>query len=223
MWDGALSWCNSPSSFVAEVRGEVFAYFHAFSVKHHSIMRNGLFGLPGRILCEQSPWCQRKLWSCSWLYSSPVSPFSVSMRLDDPCMSHSFFPERFSNQCQGFRRTFSEICTKFNTDAMWDQLLNITKSSTWKINTSTQLRDILYTDSQYMIVLLSTVVSCYCNCCQMAVPVSENMDAPSYDHTMGFPDRRIYKMLISVHVMYRSPCNKRLAANITACTICSII
>jgi hypothetical protein len=35
-------------------------------------------GLPGRILCEQSPWCQRKWWACSWLRSSPVSPFGLS-------------------------------------------------------------------------------------------------------------------------------------------------
>jgi hypothetical protein len=35
------------SSFVAKVRGEVFAYFHAVAVKCHSSMRNLLFGLPG--------------------------------------------------------------------------------------------------------------------------------------------------------------------------------
>jgi hypothetical protein len=33
------------SSFVAKVRGEVFAHFHAFAVKLHSSMRNGLFGI----------------------------------------------------------------------------------------------------------------------------------------------------------------------------------
>jgi hypothetical protein len=35
-------------------------------------MRNWLFGLPGRILCEQSPRCQRKCWACPWTCSSPV-------------------------------------------------------------------------------------------------------------------------------------------------------
>jgi hypothetical protein len=47
-----------------------------------SSMRNWPFGLPGWILCEQSPWCQRKWWACSWLCPSPVSPFSVSVSLD---------------------------------------------------------------------------------------------------------------------------------------------
>jgi hypothetical protein len=40
-------------------------------------MLNWMFGLPGRILCEHSPWCQSKWWACSWLCSSHVSPFSV--------------------------------------------------------------------------------------------------------------------------------------------------
>jgi hypothetical protein len=39
-------------SFVAKVRGEVFAHFIAFIVKRHSSVRNWLFGLPGRILDE---------------------------------------------------------------------------------------------------------------------------------------------------------------------------
>jgi hypothetical protein len=56
---------------------EVFAHFHAITIKYHSSMRNWLFALPGRILYEQSPWCQRKWWSCSWLCSSPVLPLSV--------------------------------------------------------------------------------------------------------------------------------------------------
>jgi hypothetical protein len=40
------------SSFVARVRGEVFAHFHAVAVKRHSSMRNWLFRLLGRILYE---------------------------------------------------------------------------------------------------------------------------------------------------------------------------
>jgi hypothetical protein len=42
------------SSFVAKVQVEVFAYFKAVAVKPRSSMRNELFDLPGRILCEQS-------------------------------------------------------------------------------------------------------------------------------------------------------------------------
>jgi hypothetical protein len=41
-------------SFVAIVRGKVFAHYHTVAEKHHSSMRNWLFGLPGWILCEQS-------------------------------------------------------------------------------------------------------------------------------------------------------------------------
>jgi hypothetical protein len=34
------------SSFVAKVRSKVFVHFHALTIKHHSSMRNLLFGLP---------------------------------------------------------------------------------------------------------------------------------------------------------------------------------
>jgi hypothetical protein len=72
VWEGALSWCNN-NFFYAKVRCEDFANFHSFTVRHHNSMRNRLFGLPGRIKCEQSPSCQRKLWACCWHESSLVS------------------------------------------------------------------------------------------------------------------------------------------------------
>jgi hypothetical protein len=67
-------------SFVSKVRGEVFAHFYAVVVSQHRNSSSNsswdwLFRLAGRILCEQSPWCTRKCWACSWLYSSPVLPF----------------------------------------------------------------------------------------------------------------------------------------------------
>jgi hypothetical protein len=43
------------SSFVAKVRGEIFAHSHAVSVTFDSNVRNLLFGLPGRILSKHSP------------------------------------------------------------------------------------------------------------------------------------------------------------------------
>jgi hypothetical protein len=55
------------SSFVAKVQGEVFSHFHTFTVEDHSSMRNSLFGLPERILYEQSPWYEGKWWACSRL------------------------------------------------------------------------------------------------------------------------------------------------------------
>jgi hypothetical protein len=72
----------TPSSIAPKVRGEVFSHFHAIAVKIHSSMRDWLFGYPGRILCAQSPWCRRKWGVCSWLCSSPLSPYSVSMSSD---------------------------------------------------------------------------------------------------------------------------------------------
>jgi hypothetical protein len=102
------------SSFVAKVRGEVFA--------SHSSMWNWLLGLPGQIFCEQSPWCQRKWIAWSWLCSLPVSPFPVSLSLDmpfeHPCTAHAFFSEGWSNHCQGLRRTLSEICTGFGAHSL---------------------------------------------------------------------------------------------------------
>jgi hypothetical protein len=109
----SVRWCFGAtcSSFVAKVKGEVFSHFHAVCVKRHSSMRNCLFGLPGRILREQSPWCQMKCWACSWLCSSPASHFPVSVSLDFPCTAHAVFLDRVSNHCHGLRRTFSKFCT----------------------------------------------------------------------------------------------------------------
>jgi hypothetical protein len=111
------------SSFVANIRGEVFAHFQAVIIKRHSSMRNWLFGLPGRILCEQSPW-----WTWFWLCSLPVSPFSIcpeqSMLYKRPCAAYTFFPEHLSNQCQSLRRTFAEICTKFDAYSLSDPSRN---------------------------------------------------------------------------------------------------
>jgi hypothetical protein len=75
---------------------------------------------------EQSFWCQRKLWACSWLCSSPHRLFSVSVSLGFPCTAHAFFPERVSNHCQGLRRTFTQICTKLDAvplpDPPWNRI-----------------------------------------------------------------------------------------------------
>jgi hypothetical protein len=46
---------QQPVIFGAKVWSEVFAHFHAVAVKHHGSVRNWLFGLPGKILCEQFP------------------------------------------------------------------------------------------------------------------------------------------------------------------------
>jgi hypothetical protein len=58
------------SSFIAKVRGKVFAHFHTVAIKHHSSLRNWLVGLPGRILCEQSPSCKKNM---SMLFTFPFA------------------------------------------------------------------------------------------------------------------------------------------------------
>jgi hypothetical protein len=49
--------CNdaTASYFVAKVRGEAVAHFHAVAMKRHSSLRNWLFCLSERILYEHSP------------------------------------------------------------------------------------------------------------------------------------------------------------------------
>jgi hypothetical protein len=64
--------------------------------------------------------------------------FSASVSLDCLCMAHAFFPERLSNHCQGLRRTFSEICTKF--DAVLCRIHR--EIALGQIYDSTQLREI---------------------------------------------------------------------------------
>jgi hypothetical protein len=59
VWDCALSWRNS-QFFCHQSLGRILCTSSCSSVKRHSNMGNWLFGLPWRILCEQSPWCQRR-------------------------------------------------------------------------------------------------------------------------------------------------------------------
>jgi hypothetical protein len=122
---GRISSDATASSSVAKVRGEVFAHSHANAVKRHRSMWNWLFGQPGRILYEKSPWCQRKLWACSCLCFSSVSPFSLRPASSIPfkhlCTAHAFFPERLSNHCQGLHRTFCEIFTNFDAPSFSDR------------------------------------------------------------------------------------------------------
>jgi hypothetical protein len=106
-----------------KLRGEVFSHYEAVAVKCHSSIWDWLFGLPGRILCEQSPWYQRIWWAYSWLRSSPVEPFLVLVS-DFPCTAHAFLLKHLSNHCQGLRCNFSKILTKFDAVLLSDLLQN---------------------------------------------------------------------------------------------------
>jgi hypothetical protein len=128
-------------------------------------MQNWMFRLPGRILCEQSPWSQRGWWACSWLCSSPVSPFLVSVSSYFPCRAHAFFPEPLSNYCQGLSRTFSEICTKFYALPLSDPSINRIgpdirlQKKGFKHQPVYQLREAFSTVCQNMLVLSYAVAS----------------------------------------------------------------
>jgi hypothetical protein len=40
------------------------------------------------------------------------------MGLEFPCTAQAFFPERLCNYCQSLRRTFSEMCIKFDAHSL---------------------------------------------------------------------------------------------------------
>jgi hypothetical protein len=109
------------SSFITKVWVELFAHFHAVAVKWHSSMRNLLFGLPGRILYEQSSWCQRKWWasSCLALQLSRLFFLSVMNRAfhSNTCVQLIFSSPNILSQ-------YSTICTKFDAVPLLDPSQN---------------------------------------------------------------------------------------------------
>jgi hypothetical protein len=156
--------------FVAKIRDGLLAHFHVVPAKLHSSMRNWLFGLPGRILYEQPPCCQIKLWACSWLCSSLVTPLSLSTSFNFLCTAHTFFPERLPNHRQSIRRIFSDICTNFDAVPLSDPSRNHLKPETrlqfggGRKSALPLSSKILYTDSQHTQLLSFAVASCYYNC-----------------------------------------------------------
>jgi hypothetical protein len=165
---------------VTEVWAEVFAHFQIVTVQHHSSMWNWLLAFQDEFFLKNPLDVKKKLWASSWLCSSPVSPFSVSESLDYPCMAYAFFTEHLSNHCQGLRRTFSKICTKCDAIRLSDPSQNCVRPDIQLRvkGRSTQLCEILYTDTQDMLVLLSTVALCYYNCCTDGRPSPGNYGYP---------------------------------------------
>lgn len=82
-----------------------------------------VFHLPGRMLCIQSRWHQRK-WQHALDFVRHLSRRFRSWRVRT---SHSNtrvgfkFSSRdgFSNHCQGLRRPFFLVCTKFDAKSLW--------------------------------------------------------------------------------------------------------
>jgi hypothetical protein len=94
VWNDALSWCNSQffcsQSLVQSVR--------IFSLG----CRKAVVCRINCLVCQDNslrtiPLMWKKWWAFSWLCSSSVSPFSISVILDFPCTAHAFFPEHLSN------------------------------------------------------------------------------------------------------------------------------
>jgi hypothetical protein len=56
---GSVRWCFVMMQQQVLLSSKFGMNFHIVAVKSYSSMLSWLFGLPGRILCEQSPWCQR--------------------------------------------------------------------------------------------------------------------------------------------------------------------
>jgi hypothetical protein len=117
----------------------------------------------------------------------------LSMQFKHSCTAHAFFPERLSNNCQGLRCTSSEICTKFYdvplSDPSWnrvrpDMRLEIKGR---KISTSTQLHEILYIDSQDVLVLSSIIASSYYNYCTESSISPGNYGYTSYTAAETLP------------------------------------
>jgi hypothetical protein len=111
-------------SFVAEVRGEVFAHLHAVAVKV-------------AVMCGID-WlaCQDEFFMNDHLdvkgndehaldFALQLSRrFSVSASFDFPCTAHTLFPERLCNRYQDLRHTLSEISTKVDVAPLSDPSRN---------------------------------------------------------------------------------------------------
>jgi hypothetical protein len=143
-----LSWCNN-QFFCCQSSGRSLHTFSSSCGKSHSSLRNWLFDLPGRIF----------LWTILLMSKKMMSMHLTSLFI---CLAS------FVSAGLDFFRDFHNIWCIL-------ALVSIAKSHQeryttpnkrmWKIGTFTQLCDILYTDSQNMVVLSPTVASRYCNCC----------------------------------------------------------
>jgi hypothetical protein len=129
VWDGALSWWNiqifcressarSPRIF-SHSRRERTQYYAELIV--WPARTNSLW----TVLCCQRKWC-----ACSWLRSSSVSPFTVSVSLDFLSTAHAFLPERLSDHFQSVRCAFSNIWITYDAVPLSDPSQNRIRTDT---------------------------------------------------------------------------------------------
>jgi hypothetical protein len=143
VWESALSWRNS-QFFRPQSSGRCR---HTYSRSRRKTSQEYVkltVWSPRSNCFEQSPWCHRKFWACSWLYSSLASPFSISVSLGFPSTAHVFFlsfsgsPSHFWDLHKIWWRSFIGSFPK-------SQHVRYTtpNNSTSKISTYNQLRESL--------------------------------------------------------------------------------
>jgi hypothetical protein len=103
------------------------------------------------------------LFTCPAFFFFGFSKFGLSVH------GSCFLPQ---SRCQGLCDTSSEIFRKFDAVALTDPSQNHIRPNTQlqikavKISTSAQLREILYTDWQDVLVVSSSIASRYYYCCR---------------------------------------------------------
>jgi hypothetical protein len=172
----SVKWCNS-EFFCSQSSGWSLCTFLRSRHKSHSSMWNWLFGLEVKENDEHALGFA--------VYQSCLS--SVSLTLDFPCMAHAFFPEHLSDHCQGIRRTFSEICTKFDAVPLPDASRNHIRLGTGLLIKEGQknqhVHPVAWNFVHWLPKYANTVASHYYNCCTDGSTVPEIMDTTSYCST----------------------------------------
>jgi hypothetical protein len=158
-----------------------------------------------------------------WSFSMDVRPaLNRVCQFKHPCTAHALFPKCSNNQCRGFHHTFSEIYTKFDSVPLSDPLRNRIWPDTqfqikWhkKISMSTQLHEILYTDSQDMLVYDLTF-HCATTTILMTTPVPENKDTPFLINNFYNMNLSCIKVAWHGHIVFSVSSCKQLTSFISS-------
>jgi hypothetical protein len=159
------------SSFVAKVRGEVFAHFHIVAVEVIVICRIYCLACQDEFFVNNPLDVKERDENAFDFALHLPCLFSVSVSSDFPFAAHAFFPERLSNYCRlsvaifpRCSQNLMHTCCRIHREIASGHTRLRLKGHK-KISTSTQLLEILYSDTQDVLVLLSTIALRYYNCC----------------------------------------------------------
>jgi hypothetical protein len=140
------------------------------------------FGYSGGCCGADEPTCVSVV--LNWYPTDPEQ----SMPFEQLCMAHAFFREHLPNHSQDLHNTSSKICTKSDAHSLFlceihhaiaTGQIHYSKQKdikNWHVH---QTHEILY-NSQDMLVLSSTAVSCY-NCC-----TDGSISPGNYEHRLIF-------------------------------------